>query len=101
MESVAPWPVALAGMVEDEVEDDADVFGLRRAATVSRSSLTAAGHETRVERHHGDGIVAPAVGEAERGQMPLVDPGGDRHQLDGIDAEAAQMGEDGGVGEGG
>jgi hypothetical protein len=32
--------------------------------------------------------------------MALVDPGGDRHQLDGADADAFQMGDDGGMGKG-
>lgn len=32
--------------------------------------------------------------------MPLVDPGGDRHQLDGIDADPLQMADNCGMGEG-
>ena len=63
-----------------------------RAATVVAQLGDAAGAEAGVGRHEGDGVVAPGIGEAERGEMALVDPGGDRHQLDGVDAEAGRDG---------
>ena len=59
------------------------------AATVVAQLGDAARRKARIERHEGDGIVAPGIGQPERRQMPLVDPGGDRHQLDGVDAELA------------
>ncbi len=66
----------------------------RKAATVSRELGDAARREPRVERHEGDRVVAPGIGEAERAEVPFVDPGGDRHQLDGVDAEPVEMVED-------
>ena len=71
----------------------------RSAATVARELGEAAGAEARVGRHEGDRVVAPGVGEPERRQVALVDPGGDRHQLDRVDAEAGEVVEDRRVGE--
>ena len=68
---------------------------------MARELGDAAGAEAGVGGHEGDGVVAPAVGEAEGGEVALVDPGGDRHQLDGVDAEAGEVVEDRRVGEGG
>ena len=71
----------------------------RSAATVSRSSAMPPGAQARIERHEGDRIVAPGIGEPERRQMALVDPGGDRHQLDRVDAELLEMLDDRRVGQ--
>ena len=87
---VGPKHVALAGVVEDEVEDDADAGLPQRRDGVAQVG-DAARREARVERHEGDRIVAPGIGEAERPEVALVDPGRDRHQFDGIDAETLQM----------
>jgi hypothetical protein len=91
--------VAFAGMVEDQIENGADAFCMKGCNSFAQFGH-AAGHKARIECHEGDGIVAPAVGEPERWQMSLVDPGGNRHQLDGGDADALQMGDDSGMGKG-
>ncbi len=91
--------VAFAGMVEDEVEDGADALGAQRRDGVGQFG-DAARHDTRIERHEGDRVVAPAIGQAKRRQMAFVDPGGDRHQFDGIDAEPFQVGDDSRMGQG-
>ena len=90
--------VALAGVVEDDVEDHADAGGAQRRDGGGELA-DAAGAEARVGRHEGHRVVAPAVGQAERAEVALVDPGGDRHQLDRVDAEARQVVEDRRVGE--
>ena len=92
--------VALAGVVEDDVEEGADAGGAQGGDGGGELG-EAAGAEAGVGGEEGDGVVAPAVGEAEGGEVALVDPGGDRHQLDGVDAEAGQVVEDRRVGEGG
>ena len=64
----------------------------RRAATVAAQLGDAAGAEPRVGREEGDRVVAPGVGQQERRQVALVDPGGDRHQLDRVDPEPGRGG---------
>ena len=93
-------PVALAGMVEDQVEDDADAGLVQRRDGLAEFPH-AAGAEARVQRHEADRVVAPAIGQPERRQVALVDPGGDGHQFDRIHADALQVGQHGGMGEGG
>ena len=89
--SVVPAvPVALARMVEDEIEDHADAVVVQRLHRLGKFGDTAR-HQARIKRHEGDGIIAPSIRETEARQMPLVDPGSDRHQFDGIDAEPFQM----------
>ena len=90
--------VALAGVVEDDVEEGADA-GIAERGDGGGEFRDAAGAEPGVGGEEGDGVVAPAVGEAERAEVALVDPGGDRHELDGVDAEPCQMVDDGGMGE--
>ena len=92
--------VAFAGVVEDDVEDGADAGGAE-GGDGGAQFLDAAGAEAGVGGEEGDGVVAPGVGEAEGGEVALVDPGGDGHELDGVDAEAGEVVEDRGVGEGG
>ncbi len=82
--------VALAGVVEDEIEDDADAGRPERRHRVAQFGHTAR-REARVERHERDRIVAPGVAQPERAEMALVDPGRHRHQFDGGDAERRQM----------
>ena len=97
---MGPWASLFAGVVEDDVEDGADAGGAEGGDGGGELG-DAAGAEAGVGGQEDDGVVAPAVGEAERGEVALVDPGGDRHQLDGVDAEAGQVVEDRRVGEGG
>ena len=89
--------VAFAGMVEDQVENGADACGMKGCNGFAQFGH-AARHQARIERHEGDGVIAPAIGQLERRQMALVDPGRDRHQLDGRDADPLQMADDGGMG---
>ena len=60
------------------------------ACTAWRSSAMPPGASRGSGAMKRHGIVAPAIGEAERRQMALVDPGGDRHQFDSVDAESAR-----------
>ena len=90
--------VALAGVVEDQVEDGSDAGfsqGRDRAAEIG----DAARRQARVERHEGHRVVAPGVGQPQRRQVPLVDPGRDGHQFNGVGAEPLQVGDDRGVGQ--
>ncbi len=90
--------VALAGVVEDDVEDDVEPRRVQRRD--GRGDLgDAARRKARVGGQEGDRVVAPAVDEAEGRQMALVDPGGDRHQLDRGDAERDEVVDRGRVGE--
>ncbi len=91
--------IALARMVEDEIEDHADACIMQFGDRVAQFG-DAAGAEPRIERHKADGVVTPAIGKVQRRQMPLVDPGGDRHQFHGADADLLEMGDDGRVGKG-
>ena len=97
---MGPKASDFAGVVEDHVEDRADA-GVAERGDGGGELGQAAGAEARVGGHEDDGVVAPAVGQAEGQEVALVDPGGDRHQLDRVDAEAGQVVEDRRVGEGG
>ena len=88
--------VALAGVVEDDVEDGFDAGRMQRGHR-PRDVVDAAGREPRIGNERRHGVVAPVVVEAERGQVPLADPRGDRHQFDRRDAEAGQVRERGGM----
>ena len=91
--------IAFAGVVEHQVEDDADAGSAKRGDRLPQFG-NAAGCQARVDRHRYDGVVTPAVGEAERRQVTLVDPGDDRHQLDRGDLQRLEVGDDRGMGEG-
>ena len=84
--------VAFAVMIIDHVEQDADARFMERRHRLPQFGH-AAGSQARIDRKPADRIIAPIVGEAERPQMPLVDPGVDRHQLDGGDMERLEMGD--------
>ncbi|MNU60069.1 hypothetical protein D3C71_492480 [compost metagenome] len=89
--------IAFTRMVEDEIENDADAFRMQRRNRISQFPH-AAGAEARIERHEADGIITPGIGKAERRQVALVDPSGDRHQFHRIDADFFQVCENGGMG---
>ena len=59
--------VALPRVVEDDVEDDADA-GLPQGGDGVPELGDAARREPRIERHEGDRVVTPGIGEAERGR---------------------------------
>jgi len=54
----------------------------------------AAGRQPRIGCEEADGIISPGIGKPERRQMALVGPCRNRHQLDRIDAEPFEMGDD-------
>ena len=90
--------VALARVVEHDVEDDPDARRMQRIDG-GADLRQAARRQPRVGRHEAHRIVAPAIGKAERRQVALVDPGGKRHELDRVDAEPLQMRDDRGLGQ--
>ncbi len=85
-----PQFVAFARVVEHDVQQHFDAGFVQRGDT-GREFGHAARSQPRVRRHERDRVVAPVVGEAQGSEVALVHPGGDRHQLDGGDAEAHQV----------
>ena len=85
--------VAFAGVVEHQVEDHADPGGVERCDRLAQFGH-AARAQSGVERHRHHRVVAPGVGQAERGQVALVDPGDHRHQFHRVDMQLAQVGDD-------
>ena len=82
--------IALARMVEHEVKDHADPRRVQRRHGLAQLR-DPAGAQAGIERHHRYRIVAPVVRQAQRGQVALVDPGDNRHQLDGADVELLEV----------
>ena len=91
-----PGQIAFAGMIEDQIQNHADAGGAQRGDGVAQF-VNAAGHQLRIQRHRRNRIVAPGIAQAQRRQMPFIDPGDNRHQFDGTDAQFVQMGDDGGM----
>ena len=90
--------VTLAGVVEDDIEHDLHPGRMQRGRCRAQIRV-AAGGKIRVDRKQRDGIVTPGIFEAQQFEMPLVDPGLHRHQLDGADAKFCQMRDDAWMGE--
>ncbi|VWX48692.1 hypothetical protein NOVOSPHI9U_20055 [Novosphingobium sp. 9U] len=84
--------VALAGVVEHQVEDDGHALGLQRGHRVAQFG-DAARAQARVERHRCHRIVTPGIAQAQRRQVALVDPGDDGHQLHRRDVQLAKVGQ--------
>ena len=91
--------VALAGVVQHDVQDDTQAGRVQRVDGGAHL-CPAAGGEPGIGGQEGNRVVAPVIGQIERRQVPLVDPGGAGHQLHRRDAEAGQMGDAGGMAEG-
>ena len=87
--------IALARMIEDHVENDADARRMQGIDGLSNLRQPTR-RQARIGRHETHGIITPGIGEADLRQMPLVDPGGDRHELNCIDTKLRQMRDDGG-----
>ena len=85
-----PELVALAVVVEHDVEQDFEAGGVQRVGRGAHFG-PAARSETRVGRAEHDRIVAPGVRQAERREVALVDEDVDWHDLDRRDAEALEM----------
>ena len=67
---------------------------------MARELGDASGAEARVGGEERGRVVAPGVGEVERGQVALVDPGGDRHEFHRAHPEAGEVLDDRRGGEG-
>ena len=77
--------IALARVVEHDVEDHPDPRPVQRAdggADLGQSAR----RQARIRRHEAHRIVAPGVRQPERWQVALIDPGGKRHEFNGIDS---------------
>jgi hypothetical protein len=95
--------VALGGVVVDDVEDHLEAGGVERLdhrlELADRTARRPVVGEVGRGGEEADRVVAPVVGQPFGGKERLVDPGVDGQQLDGGDAETAQVVERGGVGE--
>src|ERR1700761_5507313 len=87
-------------MVQDGVEDDVQAGRMKR---IDRGAnlRPAAGCKPGVACQVSDWIITPVVGQIEAWQMALIDPGGAGHQLDRCYAEADEVGDAGGMSQGG
>ena len=87
--------VALRGVVVDDVEDHLDARAVQRLdhalELAHLLAVLAGGGVARVRGEEADRRVAPVVGEPALEQERLVDDVVDRQQLDGGDAEVAQV----------
>ena len=84
-----PELAALAGVVVDHVEDHLDARRRADALTAICISLEAAiGQIARLWREEAQRVVAPVVASALLDQMPVLQEGMDRQQLDRGDAQA-------------
>ena len=95
---------ALGGVVVDDVEDDLDARAVQRAhhrleLAHHRGGVAAPGGVRGVRREETDRVVAPVVGHPAALQVGLAHELVDRQQLDGGDAERAQVLDDRRVGE--
>lgn len=95
-ETIGADLLALSGVVEHEVEKRPDAVAAERGDRFAQFGH-AAGAQAGIERHERDRVVAPGVGEAERGQVAFVEPGDDRHQLDRGDMQFLEVGKHGGM----
>ena len=95
-----PQGVALASVVQHHIDDGLDAGGGEGGDRLAHFR-PAAGRQPGIGREEGGRIVAPGVGQPQRRQVALVDPGRARHQLDGGDAEAFQVGDRRRMGEAG
>ena len=82
--------IALAGVVQHDIQQHADTGILQRLHGLAYLGEPAR-RQSRIGRHESHGVIAPAIGEPQRRQMTLVDPGGDRHQFDSVDADPPEM----------
>ncbi len=80
-------------MVEHHIENDTDA-GAMQGFDGRADFGEAARRQARIGRHETHRIVSPGIDKAQGRQMPLVDPGRKRHELDRVDAEPVQMGDD-------
>ena len=84
--------VAFGGVVVDDVEDHLDAGGVQRGARRCRISLAEPSDEiARLDGEEAERIVAPVVAQLLLEQMTVLHEGMDRQQLDGRDAEPAQV----------
>ncbi len=85
--------IALARMVEHQIEQDPDPRRMQRRHALAHFRHPARTHQ-RVQRHHADRIIAPEIAQPQRRQVPLVDPRHDGHQFHRADMQFLEMGDD-------
>ena len=78
-------------MVVDNVENDLDAGVMQRDDGRSEGVERRARRITRLGREEAQRIVAPVVAQAALDQVPVVDEGVDRQQLDSGDAQPLEM----------
>ena len=87
-----PELVALGGVVVDDVEDHLDAGLVHPLHHVLELGDVVAWHQVARRRgEEADGVVAPVVREPPLDQVPVVEEGLDRHQLDRGHAEPRQV----------
>ncbi len=82
--------VAFAVMIIDHVEDDADPSVMQGCHRIPQFGH-ATGCQTGVDGEPVDRVIAPIICEAERPQMPFINPRVDRHEFNGGDLQGFQM----------
>src|SRR6185312_3352809 len=82
-----PKFIALGRMIEDDVEDDLDPRGMKRRDRLLEFEMLPAVEKARIGREERDRIVAPVVFQPALDEMPVIDEGVDRQELDGGDAK--------------
>ena len=82
--------ITFAGMVQHHIQQ---YFNACRLQSRYRRAdfRPAAGSKARIRRTESDGVVTPDVGQAERGQMALVNPRHGRQQFQRGNAKAQKM----------
>ena len=83
--------IAFRRMVVDDVQDHFDAGGVQRLHHRLELAQRAGGGVAHVGREEADRVVAPVVAQPVLDQPLVVDQRMDRHQLDGGDAEPAQV----------
>ena len=85
-----PMLITFGGVVEHHIQNHPNAVLIQHAHGLTQLILTPR-TQARIQRHHTDRIVAPRIAQAQRRQMSLIHPRGDRHQLDRIHADAFEM----------
>ena len=88
--------VAFAGVIEDHIQDDLDAGVVQASDHGLEFAQVTGRHVALLRREEAEGLVAPIVAQSLIDQEAVVDEGMDRQQLDGGDADRAQVVDDGG-----
>ena len=90
-DSVGPEMVALGGVVVDDVDHHLDAGIVQAADHGLPLGQVARGQIALLGREEADRVVAPVVGQAALDQMPVLDEGVHRQELDRGDAHGLEM----------